>query len=74
MRRFQSLTLTAPLEDCKCEGWNPFLGYGDGRSEHTGLYGQEENYYECKGETAKVVIVTLACLLCRYRQAVDAPS
>jgi hypothetical protein len=27
-----------------------------------------------KGETAKVATVTLACLLCRYRQAVDAPT
>ena len=41
-----------------CEGWNPFSSYGDGRSEHTGVYEQEEDYYECKGETAKVAIVS----------------
>jgi hypothetical protein len=27
-----------------------------------------------KVETAKVATVTLACLLCRYKRAVDAPS
>jgi hypothetical protein len=30
----------------------PLLSYGNGRSEHTGVYGQEEDDYECKGETA----------------------
>jgi hypothetical protein len=38
--------LTRPLVLDKCEGWNPFSSYGDGRSEHTGVYRQEEDYYE----------------------------